>query len=102
VHRHAVVAMMPEIHCPACRTRVVPAAPKTAWKIACAVFWICALLTATAFSLLPGLNILLVPVWFGIGGAVGAAAERAYTWTCPRCHSPVTAPTPEQLVLRHA
>lgn len=83
---------MSEVRCPSCRIPVEPIPPKTKWKIACAVFWICAMVTSTVFSLLLGLNVILVPLWFGIGAAVGVAAERASCWTCPVCGDQVAAP----------
>lgn len=84
---------MTEVTCPSCGIPVEPRPPRSTWKIAVAVFWICSLLTATAFSLLLGLNVVLVPVWFAIGASVGAAAIRAGAWTCPSCHGEVAAPS---------
>jgi hypothetical protein len=83
---------MSEVRCPSCHIHVEPKPPKAAWKVACTLFWIGALLTATTFALLIVLNIVLVPMWLGIGAAVGVSTARARAWTCPVCHTEVSPP----------
>lgn len=80
------------MRCHTCKAAVEPVAPRTIWKIGVVGFWFAAMLTATVFSLLLGLNIVLVPLWFAIGASVGVAARRASTWTCPRCHEEMAEP----------
>lgn len=71
--------------CPSCKDTVEPVPPKSAWKVATVLFWIAAMVTAVGFSLLLGLNVVLVPAWLLIGMSVGVAARRASEWTCPTC-----------------
>ncbi len=86
---------MASVICKACKEQVSPRAPRTAWKIATLLFWLAALATSLVFSLLLGLNVLLVPAWLGIGMAVGVAARRAAAWSCPACSAELTPPIPD-------
>jgi hypothetical protein len=85
---------------------VEPRAPRTPLKIVNLVFWLAMVLTATAFGLALGLNVILVPFWFfGMAGAVSVTARRAWNWTCPKCHEEMEAPrvvTTPPLVPQHA
>lgn len=80
--------------CASCKEEVVPVPPKTAWKVVSFVFWIGLLAAGTLFGCLLGLNVVLVPFWIAMAGAVGVTASRASAWTCPECHSEM-APAPE-------
>lgn len=88
--------------CASCKEEVVPSPPKGFWKVANVAFWVAMLLVGTAFGLIIGLNVLLVPVWCFMAGAVGVTADRASSWTCPECHAEMY-PTPEraQEILAH-
>lgn len=73
------------MRCPSCKAQVTPVPPRTSAKIALVGFWIAAMVISTLFSLALGLNIVLVPAAIAVGSAVGVAARRAGSWTCPRC-----------------
>lgn len=83
---------MDHLRCRNCHEDVVPLRPKATAKLINFAFWIAALVTATAFSLLLGLNVVLVPMWFGIGMAVGTSAERLAAWSCPSCKAEMIVP----------
>lgn len=76
---------MDHVVCSHCHQDVAPSAPRSLWKLGTVFFWVVAMVTATVFSLLLGLNLVLVPLWLPIGLAVGVAARRAATATCPVC-----------------
>ena len=80
------------MRCRSCKTDVTPVAPKTMAKIVTVGFWVAAMAISTIFSLLLGLNIVLVPVAVAIGLAVGTSARRASTWSCPQCKEEMAAP----------
>jgi len=61
-------------------------------KLSLVAFYVASLVVATIFSLLLGLNIVLVPVAIAVGCSVGVAARRASTWSCPQCKEEMTAP----------
>ncbi|MCL2723237.1 MAG: hypothetical protein FWD69_02270 [Polyangiaceae bacterium] len=73
--------------CPSCKEEVMPIAPKTAWKIAVVLFWVGLLAISMLYGTLLGLNVVLVPVWCAMAGAVGVATDRATSWSCPACHA---------------
>jgi hypothetical protein len=78
--------------CTSCKSDVVPRGPRTLWKVVTVALWVGALATSLMFSLLLGLNIVLVPLWLGIGMSVGVAARRMSSWTCPECGNELAAP----------
>lgn len=80
------------MRCSSCKSDVVPVKPRTRWKILTVAFWIGALATSLVFSLLLGLNIVLVPLWLVNGMAVGIAARRLASYSCPVCHAEMAAP----------
>lgn len=63
-------------------------------KLSLVGFYVASLVVATIFSLLLGLNIVLVPVAVAVGLSVGTAARRASTWSCPQCKQEMAAPAP--------
>jgi predicted RNA-binding Zn-ribbon protein involved in translation (DUF1610 family) len=90
--------------CTSCKHRVEPTAPRSAWKVASVFFWVAALATGSLFAGLFGLNLVLVPMWLGIAMAVGVAARRASSWTCPECSEALDGyqPQPERPAEPHA
>lgn len=62
-------------------------------KLGLVAFYVASLVVATLFSLLLGLNIVLVPVAVAVGLSVGTAARRASTWSCPQCKEEMTGTT---------
>lgn len=92
------------MHCRSCKGQVVPRPPKTAWKLVNVGFWIALLATGMLFGCLLGLNVVLVPVWCFMAGAVGVATHRASSWSCPKCNAelvPSAAVRDEVLAPRH-
>jgi hypothetical protein len=87
--------------CRACKSDVSPSPPRAIGKVVTLGYWVAAMATSTVFSLLLGLNVVLVPLWLAIGMAVGVAARRASTWTCPRCKEEMAPPIaiPDQQVV---
>jgi hypothetical protein len=81
--------------CSSCKSDVVPVRPRTLWKVLTVVFWVAALATSLVFSLLLGLNIVLVPLWLLNGMAVGVAARRMSASTCPLCNAELAQPVQE-------
>jgi hypothetical protein len=61
-------------------------------KVSLVAFYVASLTVALCFSLLLGLNIVLVPVAIAVGCSVGVAARRANTWSCPQCKEELSAP----------
>lgn len=82
------------MRCTTCRSDVTPVPPRTIAKLSLVGFYVASLLVATMFSLLLGLNIVLVPVAVAVGLSVGTAARRASTWSCPQCKEEMPAPAP--------
>jgi hypothetical protein len=62
------------------------------WKIVNLVFWVTLLSFALAGSCIIGLNLVLAPMAIALGLAIGTAARRAASWTCPRCDSEMAEP----------
>jgi hypothetical protein len=91
---------MDHLRCRSCNRDVVPVRPRSGAKILNFTFWIASLATATAFSLLLGLDVVLVPLWFAIGMSVGTSAARLRAWSCPACKSEVVVPPEMELELR--
>lgn len=87
---------MDHLTCRTCRKNVVPSVPRTLRKVLNVAFWIAALTTATGFSILLGLNVVLVPLWLFIGMSVGTSAALAAAWTCPECKSEMIVPAEVQ------
>ena len=83
------------MYCHACRCHVSPKAPRTIWKVLTVFFWVGALSIAMIFSLLLGLNLVLAPAAIFVGMAVGTAARRLSSWTCPRCDAEMVEPEPD-------
>jgi hypothetical protein len=83
--------------CSSCKADVTPVPPRTTWKIMMVAFWLGALATSMMFSLLLGLNVVLVPLWLVIGMSVGIAAQRASSWSCPKCAAELAEPAPEEV-----
>jgi hypothetical protein len=71
--------------CKSCKADVTPVPPRTMAKLGLVGFYVASLVVATLFSLLLGLNIVLVPVAIAVGLSVGVAARRASEWSCPQC-----------------
>jgi hypothetical protein len=73
-------------------------------KLSLVGFYVASLAVALMFSLLLGLNIVLVPVVVAIGCSVGVAARRASSWSCPQCKeemaAPVASPAAEEVGTR--
>jgi hypothetical protein len=69
------------MQCKSCKSDVTPVPPRTMAKLGL----VASLVVATMFSLLLGLNIVLVPVAVAVGLSVGVAARRASEWSCPQC-----------------
>ena len=61
-------------------------------KLSLVAFYVASLAVALVFSLLLGLNIVLVPVAIAVGCSVGVAARRASEWSCPQCKEEMVAP----------
>jgi hypothetical protein len=80
------------MHCRSCRGDVTPVPPRTMAKLSLVAFYVMSLTVALLFSLLLGLNIVLVPVAIAIGCSVGVAARRASSWSCPQCKEEMVAP----------
>ena len=80
------------MNCHACKCHVTPVRPKTTWKLFTVGFWVTTLVVAIAFSAFAGLNLVLLPFAIAIGMAVGAAARRLTSWTCPRCNAELIVP----------
>ena len=81
--------------CRSCKNDVTPVPPRTMAKLSLVGFYVASLLVATLFSLLLGLNIVLVPVAVAVGLSVGTAARRASSWSCPECKEEMApAPSP--------
>lgn len=80
------------MRCASCRSDVTPVPPRTMAKLALVGFYVSSLTVAMMFSLLLGLNIVLVPVAIAIGCSVGVAARRASSWSCPQCKEEMAAP----------
>lgn len=80
--------------CHACRTHVTPTPPRTLWKVLNVALWISTLVVATGFSLLLGLNLILLPFAIAIGMSVGTSARLMSSWTCPRCKAELIEPEP--------
>ncbi len=85
--------------CHSCRCHVQPTPPKTAWKIATLAFWVFASVVALLFSIPIGLNIVLAPAAIVVGMAIGTAARRMSSWTCPECHAELVEPEPQTKVV---
>jgi hypothetical protein len=85
--------------CHSCRCHVDPSPPKTAWKIATMAFWISASVVAILFSIPIGLNLVLAPAAIVVGMAIGTAARRMSSWTCPECHAELVEPEPQTEVV---
>lgn len=79
------------MRCASCKSDVTPVPPRTMAKLSLVAFYVASLAVATAFSLLLGLNIVLVPVAVAIGCSVGVAARRANAWSCPVCKEEMAA-----------
>jgi hypothetical protein len=80
------------MRCSSCKSDVTPVPPRTVAKLSLVGFYVAAMAVSTIFSLLLGLNIVLVPVAVAIGSAVGVAARRASAWSCPTCKEEMAAP----------
>ena len=80
------------MRCRSCKADVTPVPPRTIAKLSLVGFYVASLAVAMLFSLLLGLNIVLVPVACAIGCSVGVAARRASEWTCPQCKEEMVAP----------
>lgn len=80
------------MRCSSCKSNVTPVPPRTMAKLSLVGFYVAAMVVSTIFSLLLGLNVLLVPVAIAVGGAVGVAARRANSWSCPQCKEEMAAP----------
>lgn len=80
------------MNCHACKCHVTPVRPKTTWKLFTVAFWITTLVVAMAFSAFIGVQLVLLPFALAIGMAVGAAARRMTSWTCPRCGAELAVP----------
>jgi hypothetical protein len=80
------------MQCRSCKRDVTPVPPRTIAKIGLVGFYVASLAVALVFSLLLGLNIVLVPVAIAVGCSVGVAARRASEWSCPECKEEMAAP----------
>ena len=80
------------MHCRSCKRDVTPVPPRTMAKLSLVAFYVASLAVALVFSLLLGLNIVLVPVAIAVGCSVGVAARRASEWSCPQCKEEMVAP----------
>ena len=80
------------MRCSACKSDVTPIPPRTMAKLSLVGFYVASMVVSTIFSLLLGLNIVLVPVAIAVGWSVGVAARRANAWSCPECKEEMTAP----------
>ncbi len=84
------------MRCSACKSNVTPVPPRTMAKLSLVAFYVAAMAVSTVFSLLLGLNVVLVPIAIAVGGAVGVAARRANSWSCPQCKEEMAAPVVAQ------
>lgn len=84
------------MRCTACKSDVTPVPPHTMAKLSLVAFYVASLVVATGFSLLLGLNVVLVPIAVAVGTSVGAAARRASSWSCPACKEEMAAPAPAE------
>ena len=80
------------MRCNTCKSDVTPVPPRTMAKLGLVAFYVASLSVAMLFSILLGLNIVLVPVAVAIGCSVGVAARRASEWSCPQCKEFMVAP----------
>ena len=80
------------MRCGSCKSDVTPVPPKTMAKVGLVAFYVMSLAVYTVFSLLLGLNIVLVPAAIVVGWSVGVAARRASCWSCPKCKEEMIAP----------
>ena len=80
------------MRCSACKSDVSPTPPRTIAKLSLVAFYVASMAVSTIFSLLLGLNIVLVPVAIAVGFSVGVAARRANAWSCPKCKEEMSAP----------
>ena len=80
------------MRCTSCKSDVTPVPPRTMAKLGLVAFYVASLAVAMLFSLLLGLNIVLVPVAVAVGCSVGVAARRASEWSCPQCKECMAAP----------
>jgi hypothetical protein len=80
------------MRCSSCKSDVTPVPPGTLAKLSLVGFYVASMLVSTVFSLLLGLNVILVPVAIAVGTSVGVAARRASSWTCPECKEEMAAP----------
>lgn len=83
---------MDTAHCRHCRGRMPALAPRVGWSALNVVMWTATLVTGMAFGLLIGLDVLLVPLWLGMAGAVSYTAQRAASWRCAYCKEEIAAP----------
>lgn len=81
------------MQCRSCKRDVTPVPPRTMAKLSLVAFYVASLAAALMFSLLLGLNIVLVPVAIAVGCSVGVAARRASEWSCPQCKEEMVAPS---------
>jgi hypothetical protein len=64
------------------------------WKVAVVVFWVTSMVVAIGFGSIVGLSLLLAPAAIAVGMAIGTAARRLSSWTCPRCGAELLEPEP--------
>lgn len=83
------------MYCHACKCHVTPVAPKTTWKILTVALWVTTLAVAIAFSVIIGINLVLMPMAVAIGMALGVSTRRMSSWTCPRCSAELIEPEPQ-------
>jgi hypothetical protein len=80
------------MRCSACKSDVTPIPPRTMAKLSLVGFYVASLVGAALFSIVPVVNIVLVPVAIAVGWSVGVAARRANAWSCPKCKEEMSAP----------
>ncbi len=80
------------MRCSSCKSDVTPVPPRTIAKLSLVAFYVASMAVSTVFSLLLGLNVVLVPVAIAVGASVGVAARRANAWSCPQCKEEMAAP----------